>query len=93
MDYIKQYKRQVFLITLLLLGIGVSVYLVRLPQIFKSRANQEVYNTFQVTQTTTNGETELVNCEDTENGYTCITDSLDINLKVDPDELERLVQE
>lgn len=93
MNYIKQYKKQVFLMIILLLGIGVGVYLVKLPQIFKSRANQEVYNTFQVTQTTTDGETELANCQDTENGYTCNTDSLEINLRVDADELEKLFQE
>lgn len=78
---------------MLLLGIGIGVYLVRFPQIFKSRANQEAYNAFQVTKNTVDGETELVNCEDTENGYTCVTNSLDINLKIDTDEFERLVQE
>ena len=78
---------------ILLLGIGIGVYLVRFPQIFKSRANQELYNTFQLTHTSDNGETKLVNCENSENGYSCTADSLDINFKVNADELEKLVQE
>lgn len=93
MNYIKQYRKQLLITTLLLLGIIVSVYLVRLPQIFKSKAAQELYNTFQLTETTSDGEIQQVSCENTQDGYTCTTDSEDINLRVDVDELERLSQE
>lgn len=93
MDYIKQYKKQLIITILLLLGIGIGVYLVRLPQIFKSKASQELYNTFQLTQTSPDSEIKPVTCENTENGYTCTTDSLDVFLRVDVLELERLSQE
>lgn len=93
MDYLKQYKKQLIITILLLLGISIGVYLVRLPQIFKSRATQELYNTFQLTQTTDDGETKPVTCENTENGYTCSSDSLDVFLRVDVLELERLSQD
>lgn len=78
---------------LLFLGIVIGVYLVQIPKIFKSKANQQLYNTFQLNQTTEEGETKPVTCENTENGYTCTTDSLDVFLRVDALELEKLSQE
>lgn len=93
MDFIKQYKKQIIIIILLLLGILIGLHLVQTPQIFKSRATQELYNTFQLNQTSDEGATKPVTCGNTENGYTCTTESLDVNLKVDVLELEKLSQE
>lgn len=69
---------------MLLIGIIVGVYLVRFQQIFKSRANEQIYNVIEVNQTNDVGETKRVECQ----GNNCNTDSLDIEFKVNIKSLE-----
>lgn len=93
MDYLKEYRKQLLLTIIILIGLIAAVYLVQTKQIFRSKASQEIYNTFQLNQTTPEGEIKQVSCENTQDGYTCTTESLEVNLKVDIDELEKISQE
>jgi len=86
MDYIKANLKSVIIISLLLVGIIVGVYLVQVQHIFKSRASEEIYNTIEVSQTTESGEKQRVQCE----GNNCTTQSLDIDFKVNVSDLETL---
>lgn len=84
MEYIKANLKAVTLVIFLLIGIIVGVYLVQVQHIFKSRANDPIYNTIQVNQTTENGEIQPISC--TENN--CTTSSLDVQFKVNVKDLE-----
>lgn len=89
MDYLKKNKKQISILTLLLVGIILGVYLVQTQKIFKSKANLEIYNTFNITQTTQSGENKTIECQENN----CQIESSDIEIKSDVDELERLIQE
>lgn len=79
---IKINKLQVVVLAILLIGIIAGVILVQRQQILKSRATQEIYNAFQ----SSDSEGNPLSCE----GNVCETKDLDIKIKVDVDELERL---
>ncbi len=68
---------KIFLIILLVSGTIIGVYLVQNKQIFKSKASQEIYNAFEFSQTTNQGQVP-VSCS----GNSCTTNSLDIQVKV-----------
>lgn len=77
-------KPKVIVVFLLLVGIIVGVILVQQTQIFKSRADQRLYNAIEVTDSAGN----LI-CS----GNECNTDSLDVNVYLNIQELERLKNE
>lgn len=88
-DYIKEHKKEVIITIILLLGLAVSAYLIQNPKIFKSRANQELYNIFTINQIDESGNSSQLSCD----GNNCNIDSLDVEIKADIEELERLSQE
>ena len=43
-------KKALIFAVFLILGLAVGVYLVQTKQIFKSKASQEIYNAFEITE-------------------------------------------
>lgn len=84
MDYIKNNKKQIIIVTLLLIGIILGVYLVQVQHIFKSKATDQIYNTIEVRQIGENGDFQPVSCQENN----CTTNSLDIQFKVNVKDLE-----
>ena len=68
-SYIQSKRAQVLVLGLVLMGVVVGVYLVRTQKIFKSRADDPIYNAFQVSG---------ADCQ----GNQCSTKSLDVKFKV-----------
>lgn len=77
-------KKQIILVVILLVGVILGVILVQREVIFKSRANERVYNTIEVTKPS--GDRI---CE----GNRCDTDDLNVNIKINVEDLEKAINE
>lgn len=75
---------QVILFILFLVGLLVVLYLIKKPQIFKSKASNEIYDAF--TFTDNQGK---IYCD----RNICTTNALDINVKIDIDQLEKIANQ
>lgn len=74
-------KSGLLVVLILVIGLIALLILIKNPQIFKSRANQRLYNAIEVT----NSQGQLL-C----NGNGCNTDSLDVNIRLNIEEIERI---
>lgn len=68
-------KKQIAIVTILILGIIISVVLVQRQQIFKSKASQQLQNAFEITPA---DPQKTVSCSE----GTCQTDTLDVQIKL-----------
>lgn len=75
-------QKQLIVTIILAVGLIVTLVLVQRQQILKSRATQEIYNTFE----RTDSEGNPLECS----RNTCETKTLDVKIKVDVEELERI---
>ncbi len=66
--------KQIIILILIILGLILGLYLVKQPQIFKSRATTNIYDAFDITDDQGN----KIYCSDN----ICTTHSLNINLKI-----------
>ena len=84
MDYIKAKLKSILILSVLLIGIIVSVYLVQFQHIFKSRATEQMYNAIEVNQTSESGEKQKISCQENN----CTTNSLDVEFQVNVKDIE-----
>ena len=77
-------KKALIFAVFLILGLAVGVYLVQTKQIFKSKASQQIYNAFEITEQDENGQEKRVACV----GNECTVESLNLKIKIDPSQLD-----
>jgi type II secretory pathway pseudopilin PulG len=77
--------KEILIVVVLLLGLGVAVYLVQVQQVFKSRASIDVNQAFEIKDSQGN----VITC----NGSTCQTNSDTVTIKLKPNGLQTLGDE
>lgn len=71
-------KKSLLILLLLLVGLLAGVFLVQRENIFKSKAYDPDYSLIEISKVE-NGQKTPIYCE---NGNSCNTDSLDINIRI-----------
>lgn len=86
-DYLKKNIIAVLIVSILLIGLLIGVYLVKNKQIFKSRANSNIFDSITVSELDPDGNTIQENiCQ----GNDCQTNSKKIRLNINLKKIEDL---
>lgn len=78
MELVKANLKSIIVIAILAIGLVAGIYLIKHQQIFKSRANQDLQNHFEIVQKMPDGQSKSAQCV----GDTCTVESLDLYLKI-----------